>query len=273
VDAASKLHLEDCIRATGSVRAREKPNANRPTGDVEIFVTELEVLSKTANPPLIPSDEANLPAEEIRLKHRYLDLRRPKMQEILRIRHRATKVARDYFDEHGFLEIETPCLTKSTPEGARDYLVPSRNFAGSWYALPQSPQLFKQILMVGGCDRYLQICRCFRDEDPRADRQAEFSQIDLEMSFITREDVMEVMEGFVRRLWKETIGVDVPPMDRMTYREAMDRYGIDRPDRRFGLELVDVSDLAARTEFKVFTDALAKRKGVVKAIRVPGGAD
>jgi aspartyl-tRNA synthetase len=273
VDAASKLHLEDCIRATGSVRAREKPNANRPTGDVEVFVTELEVLSKTANPPLIPSDEANLPAEEIRLKHRYLDLRRPKMQEILRIRHRATKTARDYFDEHGFLEIETPCLTKSTPEGARDYLVPSRNFAGSWYALPQSPQLFKQILMVGGCDRYLQICRCFRDEDPRADRQAEFSQIDLEMSFVTREDVMEVMEGFVRRLWKETIGVDVPAMDRMTYREAMDRYGIDRPDRRFGLELVDVSDLAAKTEFKVFTDALAKRKGVVKAIRVPGGAD
>lgn len=273
VDEASKLHLEDCVSATGTVRMREKPNAKRPTGAVEVLVSGLEVLSKTANPPLIPSDEKNLPAEETRLKHRYLDLRRPKMQEILRIRHRTTKVARDYFDEHGFLDIETPCLTKSTPEGARDFLVPSRNQAGSWYALPQSPQLFKQILMVAGCDRYLQICRCFRDEDPRADRQAEFTQIDCEMSFVTREQVMDVMEGFVRRVWKDVLDIDVPALDRITYREAMDRYGIDRPDRRFGLELVDVSDLAAKTDFKVFGDALAKRRGVVKAIRVPGGAD
>ncbi len=273
LDVAAKLRNEDVIAATGVIRVREgAPNPKLSTGKMEVLVSQIQMLAKTDNPPFIPGDEENLPAEETRLRHRYMDLRRPEMQRILAVRHRATKIARDYFDEQGFLEIETPILTRSTPEGARDFLVPSRHQPGQWYALPQSPQLFKQLLMVSGCDRYLQICRCFRDEDPRADRQAEFTQIDCEMSFVDRTLVMEMMEGFVKRLWQEAIGVDVPKIDVLSYQESMDRYGIDRPDRRFGLELVDVSDLAARTEFKVFGDALAKRKGVVKAIRVPGGA-
>jgi len=270
----SSLRIEDVIAASGVVRARAGgPNKKLPTGEIEVVVKQLEVLSETDKPPFIPGDEENLPGEELRLKHRYLDLRRPRMQHILRTRHRVAKVTRDYFDEQGFIEVETPILTRSTPEGARDYLVPSRVQQGSWYALPQSPQIFKQILMVAGCDRYLQICRCFRDEDPRADRQAEFTQIDLELAFVDREAVMNVMEGFVQRLWKEVLGVDVPTMDRITYADAMNRYGIDRPDRRFGLELVDISDLAAKTDFKVFTGALEKPRGTVRAIRVPGGAD
>ncbi|MEN0020529.1 MAG: aspartate--tRNA ligase [Planctomycetota bacterium] len=271
--AADRLRAEDVIAATGTVRTREGgPNPKLATGEIEVVVTGLEVLAKADTPPFMPSDEQNLPGEELRLRHRYLDLRRPKMQEILRTRHRIAKLTRDYFDEQGFLEVETPYLCKATPEGARDFVVPSRVQPGQWYALPQSPQLFKQILMVGGVERYLQICRCFRDEDPRADRQAEFTQIDLEMSFVDRDEVLNTMEGFVRRLWGEVAGIEVPTLDRITYREAMDRYGIDRPDRRFGLELHDVSDLAAKTDFKVFKDALAKRRGVVKVIRVPGGA-
>ena len=274
LEAADKLRNEDVIGVRGKVRPRDGgPNAKLPTGKVEMVVTELEVFSKTANPPFLPDDQGTLPNEEVRLRHRYIDLRRPKMQHHMAVRHRVTKIARDYFDEHGFLEIETPYLCRSTPEGARDFLVPSRLQPGEWYALPQSPQLFKQLLMVAGYDRYMQIPRCFRDEDPRADRQAEFTQIDLEMSFVEREDVMVVMEGYVRALWKGVLGVEVPTLDRMTYREAMDRYGVDRPDRRFGLELVDVSDLAAKTDFKVFTGALAKPRGIVKAIRVPGGAE
>ncbi|MEO0482367.1 MAG: aspartate--tRNA ligase [Planctomycetota bacterium] len=272
--AADRLRNEDVISATGVVRAREGgPNPKLETGTIEIVVSELEVLSKTDTPPFLPDDQGKLPNEEVRLKARYIDLRRPAMQKILATRHRITKIARDYFDEHGFLEIETPYLCKSTPEGARDFLVPSRHQPGNWYALPQSPQLFKQLLMVAGCDRYLQICRCFRDEDPRADRQAEFSQIDLEMSFVDREQVMEMMEGFARRLWKDVLHTDLPAFDRITYREAMDRYGIDRPDRRFGLEITDLSEVAAKTDFKVFGDALAKPRGVVRAIRVPGGVD
>ncbi|MGP1272311.1 MAG: aspartate--tRNA ligase [Phycisphaerales bacterium] len=272
---ADKVRNEDVIAATGIVRTRDGgPNPKLTTGEIEVVVTELVVLSETETPPFLPSDDKGaLPREEIRLRHRYLDLRRPRMQEIMRTRHRVTKVVRDYFDEHGFWEIETPYLCKSTPEGARDFIVPSRNQPGSWYALPQSPQLFKQLLMVAGAERYLQIARCFRDEDPRADRQAEFTQIDCEMSFVDREQVIEVMEGMVRRVWKEVLGVEVPAVDRLTYHEAMNRYGIDRPDRRFGLELVDVSDIARRSEFKVFHGALEKRRGCVKAIRVPGGAD
>ncbi len=274
VESANRLRGEDVIAVTGSVRARVGgPNPRLATGDVEVVAETLDVLNKAETPPFHPTDKDSIPNEELRLRHRYLDLRRPPMQRILRTRHRMAKIARDYFDDNGFLEIETPILYKSTPEGAREFLVPSRLQAGMWYALPQSPQLFKQILMVAGADRYMQICRCFRDEDPRADRQAEFSQIDLEMSFVKREDVMQMMEGFVRRLWKEMFGYDVPPFVRMTYQEAMDRYGIDRPDTRYGLELVDVSDLAARTDFGVFREALAKKKGVVKAIRVPGGAE
>jgi aspartyl-tRNA synthetase len=278
IETAARLRNEDVVAARGTVRTRKGgENPRLATGRVEVVVAEVALLNKTDPPPILP-DESSLANEEMRLKHRYIDLRRARMQQILATRHRATRVTRQYFDEHGFLEIETPVLYKSTPEGAREFLVPSRHQPGSWYALPQSPQLFKQILMVAGCDRYLQICRCFRDEDPRADRQAEFSQIDLEMSFVRREQVMEVMEGFVRRLWGEVLGVDVPPMARLTYHEAMDRYGIDRPDLRYGLEIEDVSEIAARTEFRVFREALQKNagtrhRGVVRALRVPGGAE
>ena len=275
LDAADRLRAEDVIAVTGVVRARDGgPNPRLATGEIEVVAATLEILSKSETPPFQPGDAAeSLPNEEIRLRRRFLDLRRPEMQRILEVRSRATKATRDYFASNGFLEIETPVLCKSTPEGARDFLVPSRLTPGSWYALPQSPQLFKQILMVSGCDRYLQICKCFRDEDLRADRQPEFTQVDCEMSFVDRDDVIEMMEGYVRALWKELEGYDVPPVDRITYREAMDRYGIDRPDRRFGLELVDVSDIVRDADFKVFHDALAKERGVVKAVRVPGGAD
>jgi aspartyl-tRNA synthetase len=275
LDIADKLRNEDVVAARGVVRVRDGgPNPKLATGKVEVVVSEVEILSKTANPPFLPHDDkGDLPNEEIRLRNRFIDLRRPKMQQILGVRHRVSKVTRDYFDEQGFLEIETPMLCRSTPEGARDFLVPSRLQPGQWYALPQSPQLFKQILMVAGCDRYLQIVRCFRDEDPRADRQAEFTQIDLEMSFIDRDLVLDTMEGFARRLWKEAAGADLPTFERMTYRDAMDRFGIDRPDTRYGLELVDISDLARQTDFKVFTGALEKHRGVVKVIRVPGGAE
>jgi aspartyl-tRNA synthetase len=274
IERADKLRSEDVIAVTGTVRVRTGgENPKLPTGKIEVVVSSLNFVNKTENPPFLPDDMIALPNEELRLKHRYVDLRRPKMQAILGTRHRVTKITRDYFDDNGFLEIETPILYKSTPEGAREFLVPNRHVPGSWYALPQSPQVFKQILMVSGCDRYLQICRCFRDEDPRADRQAEFTQIDLEMSFVQRDDVMATMEGFARTLWKKVLNVDVPPVQRMTYKEAMDRYGIDRPDTRFGLELVDISDIAAKIDFGVFKSALAQKKGVVKAIRVPGGAD
>jgi aspartyl-tRNA synthetase len=272
---ADKLRNEDVISAKGVVRVRTGgANPKLVTGKVEVVVGELEVLNKTANPPFLPDDMSKLPAEETRLTYRYLDLRRPRMQQILGTRHRVTKVTRDYFSENGFLEIETPVLYKSTPEGAREFIVPSRHVPGHWYALPQSPQLFKQILMVAGCDRYMQVCRCFRDEDPRADRQSEFSQIDLEMSFVEREDVMAMMEGFVRRVWGEVLGFTVPPVQRMTYREAMDKYGIDRPDTRYGLEIQDVSDLAARTDFGVFKSALEKGKeaGGTPAPQSPVGA-
>jgi len=272
--AADKLRNEDVLAARGVVRVRAGgENPKLATGKVEVVVDTLEVLAKTDKPPFLPDDQGNLPSEEVRLRYRYMDLRRPSMQKILGVRHRVTKATRDYFDEHGFLEIETPYLCRSTPEGARDFLVPSRLQPGKWYALPQSPQLFKQILMVAGCDRYLQIVRCFRDEDPRADRQAEFTQIDLEMSFVDRETVLSTMEGFARHLWKVVEGVDLPEFPRITYREAMDRYGIDRPDTRYGLELVDVSDIVRGSDFKVFSSALEKRRGVVKAIRVPGGAE
>jgi aspartyl-tRNA synthetase len=274
VEVAERARTEDVIAISGPVRARVGGvNPKLSTGNIEVMVTAVEVLAKAETPPFQPSDPANLPGEEIRLKSRFLDLRRPKMQNILRTRHRVAKMARDYFDARGFIEIETPILCRSTPEGARDFLVPSRNQAGMWYALPQSPQLFKQILMCSGADRYMQICRCFRDEDPRADRQAEFSQIDLEMSFVDESDVLEMMEGFARDLWREVLSVDVPPLDRLTYREAMDRYGSDRPDRRYPLQLADISDLAQRTDFKVFSSALEKKDGVVKAMRVPGGAE
>lgn len=271
-ELASRLRHEDVIAATGTVVARE-PGMTNPrlaTGGIELKCDELEILNKSETPPFLP-EEAHKVAEERRLTYRYVDLRRPRMQEILRTRHRVTKLVRDYFDAHGFYEIETPFLCKSTPEGARDFLVPARLHPGSFYALPQSPQLFKQILMVAGMERYIQIVRCFRDEDPRADRQAEFTQIDLEMSFVDQDDVMDVVEGAVRKVWKEVLGIEVPPLARMTYAEAMDRFGSDRPDLRFGMELKDVGDLAAKTDFKVFRETL-DRGGIVKAVCVPGGA-
>lgn len=275
VAKARALRREDVIAVRGTVRVRAgDPNPKLATGEIEVVGDELEVLNKTETPPILPDEyEAEKIDEEKRLRYRFIDLRRPRMQKILRTRHRVTKIARDYFDENAFTEIETPFLIKSTPEGARDFIVPSRLYPGSWYALPQSPQLFKQILMVAGCDRYLQIVRCFRDEDPRADRQAEFTQIDLEMSFVQREQVIAMMTGFVTRLWKDILGIDIGAIPTMTYREAMETYGIDRPDLRFGLPITDVTDLARKTDFKVFQDALAKKTGVVKAIRVPGGAE
>ncbi len=283
LDAADKLRNEDVLLIEGTVRIRKGgPNPKLPTGQVEVVVTRCDVMNKSESLPFSPSDEQNMPGEELRLKHRYLDLRRPKMQAIMRTRHRVTKLARDYFDKNGFLEVETPILYKSTPEGAREFVVPSRHVPGQWYALPQSPQLFKQILMVAGCDRYLQITRCFRDEDPRADRQSEFTQIDLEMAFVGRDQVMAMMEGFLRSIFGEVLGITVPPIQRTPYRECLERFGIDRPDTRYGLEIRDISAIAAKTEFAVFKSALdkaaplpayASKKGVVKAIRVPGGAE
>jgi len=274
VEAARDLRREDVIAVRGEVRQRiAGPNPKLATGEIEVTATELEVLNKTDVPPILPDEhDAAKIAEEKRLQYRYIDLRRPHMQQILRTRHEAARIARQYFADEGFLEVETPCLIKTTPEGARDFIVPSRIYPGNFYALPQSPQIFKQILMVAGCDRYMQIVRCFRDEDPRADRQAEFTQIDLEMSFVDRDDVMEIMSGFVRRIWKEMLGVEIGEIPVMSYRDVMERYGIDRPDLRFGLEIEDVSDLAGRTEFVVFTEAMEKPNGVVKAMRIPGGA-
>ena len=270
-ELADTLRLEDVVWVEGSCVARE-PGMSNPklaTGEVELAATQVKVLNKAQTPPFAPDDAAKV-NEETRLKYRYIDLRQPRMINILKTRHQVTKVMRDYFDEHGFYEVETPFLCKSTPEGARDFLVPSRLQAGEFYALPQSPQLFKQILMAGGIERYVQIVRCFRDEDPRADRQAEFTQLDLEMSFVDQDDVMGIVEGLVRRLWKTVLDVDVPPIAKMSYAEAMDRFGSDRPDLRFGMELVDIGDLAAQTDFRVFKDAL-DNGGMVKAIRVPGG--
>ncbi len=275
VEASRALRREDVIAVTGIVRRREGGvNMKLATGEIEVMAQHLEVLNKTKTPPILPDDyEAEKIAEEKRLQYRYIDLRRPRMQHILRVRHRVMQVTRKYFAARGFMEIETPLLIKTTPEGARDFIVPSRAYPGKWYALPQSPQIFKQILMIGGCDRYLQICKCLRDEDPRADRQAEFTQIDLEMSFVSRDEILEVMGEFIPALFKEVLGVDVGEVPVIPHREALDRWGSDKPDLRFGLELADVSGLAAGTEFGVFRDALAKPDGVVKAIRVPGGAE
>ena len=269
---ADKLRNEDVISVKGKCCAREAGMANLRlvTGEVEVQASGLEILSKAATPPFTP-DEAEKVNEETRLKYRYIDLRRTRMQEILKVRHRVAKTMRDYFDAHGFMEIETPFLCRSTPEGARDFLVPSRLQEGSFYALPQSPQLFKQILMVAGCERYVQVVRCFRDEDPRADRQAEFTQLDLEMSFVDQDEVMKIVEGCLRAVWKTVLGVDLPdPILRMPYAEAMSRYGSDRPDLRFGMELVDIAEIAGKTDFGVFKSALGN-KGMVKCICVPGG--
>ena len=255
---AFTIRGEFVLAARGKVRERTSKNMEIPTGEIEIEVTELRVLAKSETPPFEILEDSNV-KEDTRLKYRYLDLRRPNLQRNLIARHKLVKVAHDYFDRNGFLEIETPDLIASTPEGARDFLVPSRVFQGSFFALPQSPQLYKQLLMLSGFDRYMQVARCFRDEDLRADRQPEFTQIDFEMSFVDQEDVMAIGEGFIREAYKELCVIDIPlPLPRLTWDEAMRRFGSDKPDMRFGLELVDLSDLLRNTEFKVFSGALAE---------------
>jgi len=269
---ARTLRCEWVVAAAGTVQARGKglENPKLPTGQIEVAVDQLEILNTAKTPPF-EIDAAENVGEELRLRNRYIDLRRGEMQQKLSIRHKVTKTVRDYFDEAGFWEIETPMLAKSTPEGARDFLVPSRLYKGCFYALPQSPQLFKQILMISGVDKYFQIVRCFRDEDPRADRQAEFTQIDVEMSFVDVDDVINVHEKMVARIWKQILNVDVPlPMRRMTYKEAMDSYGTDRPDVRFDMKLKDISDIAGKSQFKVFTSTIEKG-GIVKGLCATGG--
>ena len=268
-DESRKLRSEWVISIAGTVAARapEVINSKLPTGEIEVRVKTMEVLSSSPTPPFLP-DEHETINEEKRLQYRYIDLRRQGMQQTIRTRYRVTKIMRDYLGDLGFWEIETPFLTRSTPEGARDFIVPSRLVPGSFYALPQSPQLFKQLLMVAGCDKYMQIVRCFRDEDPRADRQAEFTQLDVEMAFIDRENIISIMEGLLRRIWKEVLNVEVPnPIPHMEYDVAMSRYGSDRPDLRYGMELVDVTDLGHSTDFGVFKNA-----PMVKAVCVPGGS-
>ncbi len=270
---ADKVRSEYVIAIRGQVSPRPEGTVNpkMKTGEVEVEVRELRVLNIAKTPPFM-LDEYSDVAENTRLKYRYLDLRRPALQQNLILRHQVTRIAREYLASQDFVEVETPFLTKSTPEGARDYLVPSRVNQGMFYALPQSPQLFKQILMISGFDRYMQIVKCFRDEDLRADRQPEFTQIDCEMSFADREDVMGVMEEMIARIFKETIGAEIAlPMARMTYAEALARYGVDNPDLRFDMELVEISDLVRESGFKVFADAV-QWGGIVKAMNVKGGA-
>ncbi|CNE14249.1 aspartate--tRNA ligase [Yersinia mollaretii] len=270
-EQASELRNEFCIQITGTVRARPDSQINKDmsTGEVEIFANALNIINRSEPLPL---DSNQINSEEQRLKYRYLDLRRPEMADRLKTRAKITSFVRRFMDSHGFLDIETPMLTKATPEGARDYLVPSRVHKGKFYALPQSPQLFKQLLMMSGFDRYYQIVKCFRDEDLRADRQPEFTQIDVETSFMTADQVREVMEKLVRELWQETKGVDLGDFPVMTFAEAMRRYGSDKPDLRNPLELVDVADLVKEVEFKVFSGPANDAKGRVAALRVPGGA-
>ena len=272
--AAHSLRSECVVSVSGQVMARpdESKNPDLSTGEVEIFVDEVEILNEAKTPPFVIEDDAEV-TEAIRLKYRFLDLRRPRMQQLLSLRHGITQATREFVNAEGFLEVETPILTKSTPEGARDYLVPSRVNAGQFFALPQSPQLFKQVLMVSGVDRYYQIARCFRDEDLRNDRQPEFTQIDLELSFVDREQVMSLMERMIVTIFDKVGGVQLPtPFPRMTYAEAMGRYGSDKPDLRFDMPLYDMTAFGAASEFKVFKDA-ATKGGMVKALIVKGGAN
>ena len=270
-EKAQGVRPEYCIAVTGEVVKREAPNANMETGLVELKCEEIKIFSESETPPIYIKENLDA-AESIRLKYRYLDLRRPDMQNIFMIRSKASKAVRDYLDLNGFLELETPMLTKSTPEGARDYLVPSRNYPGMFYALPQSPQIFKQLLMVSGFDKYYQIVKCFRDEDLRANRQPEFTQIDLEMSFAEADEIMAVNEGLIAHVFKEVLGHEVKlPIRRMTYKEAMEKYGSDKPDLRFGMEITNLSEEAKDIDFKVFSDALSNG-GSVRALCLKGGA-
>ncbi len=270
-EIARALRNEDVIAIRGDVATRgDNINPKLPTGEVEVEIREVDLLAKSEPVPFEVSDHVEA-SEELRLKYRYLDMRRPKMQKILRLRHKLAKTIRDFFDEEGFVEIETPCLTKSTPEGARDYLVPSRVQPGNFFALPQSPQIFKQLFMIAGFDRYAQIVRCFRDEDLRGNRQPEFTQLDMEMAFVRRDEVMDVVDKCVSRIFRNVLEIDLKlPLPRMSYFEAMDRFGVDRPDTRFGLELQDITEIAKKTEFSIFQKAI-EAGGIVKCIVVPGG--
>jgi len=269
---AHSLRQQDVVEVIGEVipRSEETINAKLKTGEIEVSAVEIKVLNRAETPPFILDDDCDA-GEQHRLEYRYLDLRRPMMQKNMILRHKVSHAARTYLDEQQFLEIETPILNKSTPEGARDYLVPSRVYPGSFYALPQSPQIFKQLLMVAGMDRYYQLARCFRDEDLRADRQPEFTQVDMEMSFVDQEDVMAVAEGLISAMLKAGLGIELDtPFARINYHEALDKYGLDRPDMRFGLEHTDISDLMRKVDFKVFREP-AEKGGLVKVLRVPGG--
>lgn len=271
-EKAKDVRPEYCIAVTGEVVLREAPNHNMPTGLVELKCESLKILSESDTPPIYIKEGLDA-AESIRLKYRYLDLRRPDMQRIFMIRSKISKSVRDYLDANNFLEVETPMLTKSTPEGARDYLVPSRNYPGMFYALPQSPQIFKQLLMVSGFDRYYQIVKCFRDEDLRANRQPEFTQIDLEMSFVEQEDVIKMNEGLIAHVFKEVVGVDVKlPIKRMTFKDAMEKYGSDKPDLRFGMEITNITEDVKDMDFVVFKSAI-EAGGSVRALCLKGGAD
>ena len=271
-EKASTLRSEFVVMAEGVVRVRSSINPEIPTGDIEIEVKNLKILGKSETPPFEILENSNA-GEDLRLKYRYLDLRRPDIQKNILLRHKITKVTRDYFDENGFIEIETPTLIKSTPEGARDYLVPSRIHKGSFFALPQSPQLYKQLLMLSGFDRYMQIARCYRDEDLRADRQPEFTQIDLEMSCVEPEDVYSIAEGYIKRLFKEVLNVDIPtPLPRIKYVDAMNDYGSDKPDTRFDMKIKDLSDIVGNCGFSVFADTV-KNGGTVRAICAKGAAE
>ncbi|GIM28647.1 aspartate--tRNA ligase [Clostridium polyendosporum] len=268
---ADTIRSEYCIAVTGEIVRRESPNSNMSTGMVELKANTLKIFSESETPPIYIKENLDA-AENIRLKYRYLDLRRPDMQKIYMIRHKAAKAIRDYLDKNGFLEVETPMLTKSTPEGARDYIVPSRNYPGMFYALPQSPQLLKQLLMVSGFDRYFQIVKCFRDEDLRANRQPEFTQVDLEMSFVEADDVIALNEGLIAHVFKEVLGVEVKlPIKRMPFKEAMEKYGSDKPDLRFGMEITDLTEVVKTSDFKVFADAIGN-SGSVRALCLKGGA-
>jgi aspartyl-tRNA synthetase len=270
---AESLRSEDVVAVHGVVRKRPEgtENVRLATGDVEVGVERVTILGRSKTPPFPIAVDEDVD-ESLRLRYRYLDLRRARMQENLRVRHRLVKALRDFFDERDFLEIETPCLIKTTPEGARDYLVPSRIHAGMFYALPQSPQILKQVLMIAGVGRYMQIARCFRDEDPRADRQPEFTQLDVEMSFVAQEDVLAVMEAAVVYAWRKALGIEVGPFPRMRHVEAIARFGSDKPDLRFGLELADVEPFFAESEFSLFRTLANDPKGRIAALRYPGGA-
>lgn len=270
-EEAKKLRSEFVVSVEGIIRKRSNPNPKIPTGEIEVVVSSLSVLNESEVPPFVIEEEVKA-NEELRLKYRYLDLRRPSLQKNLMTRHKITKSIRDHFDARGFIEVETPMLMKATPEGARDFLVPSRLHHGEFYALPQSPQIYKQILMVAGLDRYFQIVKCFRDEDLRADRQPEFTQLDVEMSFPDEEMVYDVMESCLRKVWSD-VGLSLPAFPRYSYKEVMERFGSDKPDLRYELEIATLTErLRGKTEFKVFNDVLAKKQGTIGAVVVPGGA-